>query len=233
MRTRSSVLAIAGAIAASLPAAPLVAQACLGLPSDRGSVTFGFDGTDGGVGLSAGLVVRSGRMSVGLTHSSINRFAQDDHVASTGVRVAWPWSDGSPEVCFVGGAEWTSYEAGSSSSEWTDSGTRHRQYYITGDFDRIRTPVGVSFGRAFWAGQRVSINPFVTLGAVHDYERMRWAGGGVETRNRFGPEATVGFTARLGSFLLRSQLDNVWTGDRALSGHNDRLELQMQVGWAF
>lgn len=233
MRLRSSWLAIISVAVGSLPASPLLAQMCLGLPADRGAITLGLEGTDGASGVSADLAARSGRLTLGLTYASLNKFAQDDDVMNTGVHVAWQWIDGAVGLCAVAGSEWTSYEAGASSLEWTESEVRHREYFVTGDFNRIRTPIGFSIGREFRAEHRIGITPFATLAVVHDHERMHWADGSLESRNSFGPAGTLGLAIQLDPVLLRFQLGNVWTEQRALSGHNDHLSLTAHVGWTF
>lgn len=227
MRTRPIGMAvIMWMIYTAFPAQPLSAQECIGLPVQRASLSFGLEGTDGASGGSAGVMIRSGSVHLGLTHASLDKFAQVDHIANTGLQVAWRWTGGA-EVCGVAAADWTRYEDGPGVQSTAV------EYVSTGDYTRIRTPLGISVGHELWEGHRVGVTPFLTLAMVYDYERMRLAAGGVDTRGSFGPGTTFGFTTRFGRVLLRSQVANAWTEDRALSNHNNHWNLLLHLGWAF
>lgn len=226
-------LIVIGAIYTPSLATPLAAQECLGLPGERVTATLGFEGTDGAVGVSGRLVAHSGRLGIELEGSSLDKFAQDDDRTRTGLRISWESFDSPVKVCGFGGAQWTSYEAGTSISSWTVGGVTHREARISGDYDRIRVPVGVSVGHLFLAEHHVSINPFVHLMMVHDYERMHWVERGLETRSSTGLGGGLGLTARMGRLFVRSELEDAWTEDRALSGQNNHLTFHMHVGLAF
>ena len=210
-----------------------MAQACLGLPGERVSVTLGFEGTDGATGGSARLAAHSGRMGIELEGSSLDKFAQVDDRARVGLRLSWEWNDSPIVVCGVGGVRWTSYEAGTAISRWTAGGVTHRESHVSGNYDRIRMPLGIAAGHVFFSERRVSVNPFLSLLVVQDFERMHWVERGLETRSTGGRGGSLGLTARMERLFLRSELENAWTEDRALSGQNNTLTFHLQIGMAF
>lgn len=206
------------------------AQACLGLPGDQVSAMVGFEGTDGASGGSASLSLRSGRASLEVNGSSLDRFAQADDDVSVGGRLTVQLNEGPTALCASGGTSWTSYGSSRSASR---SGTGPIIYDIAGNYTRLRTPVGFSVGHAFMRDRTVSLIPFASFAATHDYERMRWLADGTETRSTFGMGAALGVTVHVGRVFLRSQLANTETSDRALSGHNNHPRVLAHFGWVF
>ena len=147
MRLDSLFLVATCTICTALFAIPLEGQECIGLPGRRGSATLGLEGTDGATGNSARFAMRSGRMGIELERSSLDKSTQDDDVVRTGLRLTWEWSDGPMKVCGVGGAQWTTYEAGNTSMMSVQSGMKYRTYTIDGDYERLRVPVGFAVGQ--------------------------------------------------------------------------------------
>jgi hypothetical protein len=153
MRLRSIVAAVVCAICSSLVNSPVSAQACVGQPGDRVSVTLGLAGTDGASGLSIDAAVRSGPVHIGIAHAQLDKFAQVDDIVSTGLHLTWRWRDGPTELCVVGASEWTRYEDGPGYQ------STYGGYLVVGDYGRIRSPLLVSrlAGNSGGATESVSI----------------------------------------------------------------------------
>jgi hypothetical protein len=171
-------------------------------------------------------------MGIGLERSSLADPVQDDDVFRAGLRLTWELTRGPMKLCGVGSAQWTTYEAGDTRTTWVESGMKYRAYTISGDYDRLRVPVGLAAGHTFRTERRLRITPFTTLLLMHDSERMRWVARGLETRRSTGLGSSLGVAAQMERLFLRAEVAGGWTEERALSGH-DFTSFLLHIGWSF
>lgn len=229
LSTSASVLALLGV---ALPAA---AQECVGLPSGRGILSLGFEGTDGATGQGVSFAWQTPGASLQLQHRSLDAFAQDDEISTSEVQGAVRIPRIRLPLCITAGAQWTDYEysqhAGSSWSN-TDA-TRTESYRVLGGYQRLRVPVGISLGRELNVGRGVSLVPHLQATAVLEHERLTPAGAAPQTRLGVGWGVNTGLAVAKDWLVVRANLGHTSTYDRALSSRNNFPGVSLHLGVRF
>jgi hypothetical protein len=217
-----------------LAAAPAPAQECVGLPSGRGTLSLGFEGTDGASGRGVAFSYQTGGTNLQLQHRSLDAFAQQDEISETDVQAAVRLTRLRLPLCITAGAQVTDYEysehAGSGPGEggvYTDS------YRIIGGYQRLRVPVGISLGREVNVGRGVSLLPYLQPTVVFESERMTPAGQAPQTRTGLGLGLNTGVAVAKDWFVLRANLTHTNTHERALSSRNNFAGLSLHLGVRF
>lgn len=228
-----SVLVLPLALLAAASSA--LAQACVGLPSGRGLLAVGFEGTDGATGEGLTFAYQAPRVSVLLQRRSLDGFTLVDDLRTSEVQVSTPLP--ALPVCLVAGARWTAYDNDRHEGQsWSAADPRYRteRYRMGGPYRRMRVPVGVGLGREFRLGEGVSLVPFIQPALVWEHERYAPEQDGPEqTRSAWGLGGSGGVTAAFGWLVVRTAVTHAATHDRALSSQNNWPELSAQVGVRF
>lgn len=227
----ASVLALLGA------ARPAAAQECVGLPSGRGVLSLGVEGTDGASGQGVAFAYQTPNASLQLQHRSLDAFAQDDEISTSEVQAAVRLRRARLPICITAGAQWTDYEysehAGSGYSQ-TEPGVRTDSYRVIGGYQRLRVPVGVSVGREFDLGRGWSVVPYLQGTVVWERERMAFASGfPPQKRLGLGWGVNGGLAVAKDWLVVRASLTHTETFERALSSRNNFPGVSLHLGVRF
>ena len=224
MMSRHALLLLAASLLFVTPAAAR-AQACLGLPARAHStVALAFEGTDALTGRSAAFM--HGRSDWGM-QLRLERY--DD-------RPTWrdPWY----------GAELQLSRAPIEARRCVTTALRY-QHDATAEqrYQRLRWPVGLSFGRAFVAHvtqtgatdkSALTITPFVQPQVLLQHERLRPdPAGATTTRTSVAAAATFGFGLGGGPGILRTSVHYATLPEETLNHRHNWFELTMQFGLTF
>lgn len=228
----ASVLALLGL---ALPAA---AQECVGLPSGRGILSLGFEGTDGASGPGVSFAYQTPGGSVQLGHRSLDAFAQEDEISETEVQAAVRLPRVRLPLCLTAGVQVTDYEYSLHAGTWyerTDAGPslRTERHRIIGGYQRVRVPVGVSLGREFNLGRGVSVVPYIQPTVVFEQERLTPGGEPPARRLGLGWGLNGGVAIAKDWFVVRASLNHTNTHDRALTSRNNFPGLSVHFGVRF
>lgn len=226
--------ASASVLALLAMAGPAHAQECVGLPSGRGILSLGVEGTDGATGRGAAFAYQTPGASLQVQHRSLDAFAQQDEISETEVQGAVRVGRFRLPLCITAGVQLTDYEysehAGSGSGPdgvYTDS------YRIIGGYQRVRVPVGISLGREFNVGRGVSVVPYLQPTVVWESERMTPAGNPAQTRMGLGWGVNTGVAVAKDWLVVRANLSHTNTFERALSSRNNFAGVSLHIGVRF
>ncbi len=225
-----SALAVLGSVS------PAPAQECVGLPSGRGLLSVGFEGTDGATGRGLAFAYQTPSAAVLLEHRSLDDISLADERTTSGVQASVKVPVVRFPVCVTAGAQITAYDNSfHESTSWsgTDPGYRVERHRIGGPYRALRVPVGVSVGREFRIGDRLSLVPFVQPAVVFDRESYRPEGGPRETRSDWGWGASGGVTAAFEWLVLRSAVTHAATHEYALSSQHNWPVVSLHAGVRF
>lgn len=234
MRTRTLVLA-AVAIASSTT---LAAQECVGIPNgSRGFFGAGPAGTDGASGSSLTFAYRGENRSVMVTSQSLGVFAHANQQKTRSIQANFKIK--ALRGCVTSALKWQAWDTeGAESKGWSidDPDVYWERHSIGGNYDRLRIPVGVSFGRTVNI-RRVAFlpyaNPFVVF-EMEDFQSHRPdIDAPSQSRRSFGGGLETGFAMRAGWFVMRPSLTITNTTDRALSGKKNWADLALHFGVVF
>lgn len=223
----ASVLALLGL------ALPAGAQECVGLPSGRGILSLGLEGTDGASGPGVSFAYQTPGASLQLGHRSLDAFAQDDEISETEAQAAVRLPRVRLPLCVTAGAQWTDYEYSEHAGTQYNPGMRTESYRVLGGYQRLRVPVGLSVGREFNVGRGVSLVPYLQGSVVWERERLTPAGDPAQTRLGLGWGANAGVAIAKDWFVVRANLGHVETHDRTLSNRNNFAGLSVHFGVRF
>lgn len=226
----ASVLALLGV---ALPAA---AQECVGLPSGRGILSLGFEGTDGASGPGVSFAYQTPGASLQLQHRSLDAFAQEDDLTTSEAQGAVRLPRLRLPLCVTAGAQWTAYDySRHESTEWsqTDPDYRIERHRIGGGYQRLRVPVGLSLGRELHVGRGVSLVPYLQPTVVLEHERLTPAGDAPQTRLGLGWGVNGGLAVAKDWFVMRANLTHTDTHDYALSPRSNFAGLSLHFGVRF
>lgn len=244
MRANLRLISASASVLALLAmAGPAHAQECVGLPSGRGILSLGLEGTDGATGQGAAFAYQTRGASLQLQHRSLDAFAQQDEISDTEVQGAVRLGRFRLPLCITAGVQLTDYEysehAGSGTGQdgiYTDS------YRIIGGYERVRVPVGISVGREFNVGRGVSVVPYLQPTLVWESERMtpvsnvaRTGAGGsaAQTRTGLGWGVNTGVAVAKDWLVVRANLSHTNTFERALSPRNAWPGVSLHLGVRF
>lgn len=237
MRSQFHLLAVFGSVLALAGAArPAHAQACVGLPGGRGVLSVGFEGTDGATGLGLGFAYQTGDAAVMLQHRSLDDFTVVAPLRTTEMQASARLPVARLPVCVAAGVQATGYDNRQhESTSWTgaDPGYVIERHRIGGPYRRLRVPVGVSIGREFRVGHRVSVVPFIQPAVVLERESYRPEGGAPQTRSALGLGASGGVTAAFDWLVVRSTLTHTATHEYALSQKHNFPVFSVHAGVRF
>ena len=234
MRSRPVVLA--AALVISL-AAGLAAQECVGLPKGRGVLAVGPTGTDGASGTGLAFAYRGSNRSIQLAYQSLGVFAyanqQKTRSAQGNFRV------NRLRGCITAGVKWQAWDT--ERADWfgwdaDDPTVIVERHTIGGNYDRLRFPLGLSFGRTIDV-KRVSLIPYVNPFAVFELEDFqsdaRYTDAPSQSRSSLGGGLELGMAMRAGWFVARPMISVTNTRDRALSGKKNFADLALHFGVVF
>lgn len=217
-------------------ARPASAQECVGLPSGRGLLSVGFEGTDGATGRGLNFAYRGPSAAVLLQHRSFDGFTLVDDLSTTEAQASAKIPALRLPICLTTGAQWTAYQSDRhESTTWlgTDPGYRTERHRIGGPYRRLRVPVGVAFGREFRVGDRLTLVPYVQPAVVFERESYEPENGPAESRSALGWGASGGVTAAFEWFVLRSALTHTATHGYSLSSQHNFPTLSVHAGVRF
>ena len=230
LRASFLVLALAGW------ARPALAQECVGLPGGRGMLSVGFEGTDGATGQGLSFAYRTPGAAVLLQHRSLEGFTLVDDLRTSEAQASVRLPAVRLPVCLTAGAQWTAYDNDRRESEsWSraDPGHVTLRHRVGGPYRRLRVPVGVSLGREFRIGERLSLVPFVQPAVVFEREAYDPEVAPEQTRSDWGLGASGGVTAAYGWLVVRSTLTHTATHEYALSSQHNFPAFSLQAGVRF
>lgn len=225
-----SVLALSGMVR------PVHAQECVGLPGGRGILSVGLEGTDGATGSGVAFAYQTPRASVQLQHRALDDFTVVDDLRTTDVQASVRLPGVRLPVCVTAGVQRTAYDdTRHESTEWTGQEPGHlvERHRIGGPYRRQRVPVGVSMGREFRVGRRVSLVPFIAPAVVFERETYRPETGPAQTRSTWGLGASGGVAASLDWLVLRASLSHTSTHEYALSSKHNHPTIALHAGVRF
>ena len=217
-------------------ARPASTQECVGLPSGRGLLSVGFEGTDGATGRGLHFAYRGPSAAVLLQHRSLDGFALVDDLRTTEAQASVKIPALRLPVCVTAGAQWTAYRSDRhESTTWvgTDPHYRTERHRIGGPYRRLRVPVGIAVGREFRVGDRLSVVPFVQPAVVFERELYEPENGQAEKRSTLGLGASGGVTAAFEWLVLRSALTHTATHEYSLSSQHNFPTLSVHAGVRF
>ncbi|HEX6368171.1 MAG TPA: hypothetical protein VF006_04525 [Longimicrobium sp.] len=235
MKTNLRLLYASASVLALLAlAGPAHAQECVGLPSGRGILSLGVEGTDGATGRGAAFAYQTPGASLQLQHRSLDAFAQQDEISETEVQGTVRVGRFRLPLCITAGVQLTDYEYSEHAGSGTGSdGIYTDSYHIIGGYQRVRVPVGISVGREFNVGRGVSLVPYLQPTLVWERERLTPAGDAPQTRMGLGWGVNGGLAIAKDWFVLRANLSHTSTYDRALSSRNNSPGLSVHMGVRF
>jgi hypothetical protein len=232
---RGRLLVVAALVTTSTT---LAAQECAGIPGGgRGFLALGPSGTDGASGTGFSFAYRRTTAALQASYQSLGVFAYANEQKTRTVQ-------GSLRVkalrgCVTAGAKWQAWNTDrDDNTSWDASRPTIvvEEHTIGGNYDRVRLPVGVSFGRSFQV-KRLSIvpyaNPHVALELEDFQSTVPNDDAPSQSRRSFGGGLELGAALRVGWFVMRTSVNNTNTADRALSGKRNSADLAMHFGVIF
>jgi hypothetical protein len=219
-----------------LAAAPAHAQECVGLPGGRGTLSLGFEGTDGASGQGASFSYQARGTNLQLQHRSLDAFAMEDHLTTTEAQAAVRLPRIRLPLCVTAGLQWTAYDFSThESTQWTQTDPDYRieRHRIGGGYQRLRVPVGISLGREFEVGRGVSLVPYLQPTVVLESERLTPAGQAPQTRTALGLGVNGGLAVAKDWFVLRANLSNTSSSQYSLSPRNNFASVSLHLGVRF
>ena len=215
---------------------PAAAQECVGLPSGRGLLSVGFEGTDGATGHGLSFAYQTPNAAVVLQRRSLDDISLVDDPTTSEIQASVKLPAVGLPVCVAAGAQWLAYDSDwHESTSWTgmEPGYRTERHRIGGPYRRLRIPVGISVGREFRIGEHLSLVPFIHPAVVFDRESYVPETGPEQTRGEWGLGASGGVTAAMGWLVLRSTITHAATHEYALSSQHNFPTVSLHAGVRF
>lgn len=211
------------------------AQECVGLPSGRGLLSVGFEGTDGATGHGASFAYQTRGAAVLLERRSLDDISLADNRITSGVQASVRIPTVALPLCVAAGAQWTAYDNSfhESTSVGPDPNYRLERHRIGGQYRARRVPLGVGVGREFRIGEQLALVPFLQPAIVYDRESLEPHNGPRETRSDWGWGISGGVTAAFDWLVLRSVVTHAATNEYALSSQHNWPVVSLHAGVRF
>jgi hypothetical protein len=234
MRSRPVVLAAALVFSS---VAALAAQECVGLPKGQGVLAVGPTGTDGASGTGLAFGYQGASRSVQLAYQSLGVFAYANPQKTRSAQANFKLKG--LRGCITAGVKWQAWDTERADwSGWSDDDPTVivERHTIGGNYDRLRFPVGVSFGRTM-SLKRLSLvpyaNPFVVFELEDFQSNMPNDDAPSQSRSSVGGGLELGMAMRAGWFVARPMISVTNTRDRALSGKRNFADIALHFGVVF
>lgn len=216
---------------------PAAAQECVGLPSGRGVLSVGFEGTDGATGQGLSFAYQTRNAALMLQHRSLDVLSLVDEMSTSEGQVSLRLPSGPRlPVCATVGLQTTAYRNDyTESTSWTSGDPDHeiQRNRIGGPYSGLRVPLGVSMGREFRVSDRMAVVPFLQPTVVFQGEHYQPQRGPEETRNNWGLGLSGGVTAAFDWLVLRSTVTHTTRPGNSLSTLNDWPTVSLHAGVRF
>jgi hypothetical protein len=235
MRARSLLLFVATLITSS---GTLVAQECVGIPKGgKGFLALGPSGTDGASGTGISFAFHGANRSILTSYQSLGVFAYANQQKTRALQANFRVK--ALHGCVTTAAKWQAWDTErDDNASWSidDPDVIIERHTIGGNYDRLRIPVGLSFGRTI-SWKSISVTPYANPFVAFENEQLKThqtdTPPETHIRSAFGGGLEFGFGLRAGWFTTRSLVNVTNTRDRALSGKKNWADLAMHFGVVF